>query len=62
MGNDGAHGLLAMAEAGAMTIAQDEATSVVFGMPGAAVALGAARVVAPIHRIAQVAFGGVALC
>jgi two-component system chemotaxis response regulator CheB len=62
MGNDGAHGLLAMAESGAMTIAQDEATSVVFGMPGAAIALGAASVVAPIHRIAQVAFGGVALC
>jgi two-component system chemotaxis response regulator CheB len=51
-----------MAESGAMTIAQDEATSVVFGMPGAAIALGAASVVAPIHRIAQVAFGGVALC
>jgi two-component system, chemotaxis family, protein-glutamate methylesterase/glutaminase len=62
MGSDGAQGLLAMAEAGAMTIAQDEATSVVFGMPGAAIALGAANMVAPIHRIAQHAFAGTALC
>jgi len=51
-----------MAEAGAMTIAQDESTSVVFGMPGAAIALGAASMVAPIHRIAQHAFAGNALC
>ncbi|WP_033926167.1 protein-glutamate methylesterase/protein-glutamine glutaminase [Sphingomonas sp. 35-24ZXX] len=62
MGSDGAQGLLAMAEAGAMTIAQDESTSVVFGMPGAAIALGAASMVAPIHRIAQHAFAGNALC
>ncbi|WP_017670596.1 chemotaxis response regulator protein-glutamate methylesterase [Blastomonas sp. AAP53] len=62
MGSDGAQGLLAMAETGAMTIAQDESTSVVFGMPGAAIALGAARMVAPIHRIAQHAFAGNALC
>lgn len=53
MGSDGAHGLLAMARAGAVTIAQDEATSTVFGMPRAAIALGAASVVAPIHRIAD---------
>lgn len=56
MGNDGAHGLLAMAQAGAFTIAQDEATCTVFGMPRAAIALGAATVVAPIGRIARHAF------
>jgi two-component system chemotaxis response regulator CheB len=53
MGSDGALGLLAMARAGATTIAQDEATCTVFGMPKAAIALGAAGLVAPIHRIAD---------
>lgn len=53
MGSDGAQGLLAMARAGAITIAQDEATCTVFGMPKAAIKLGAARMVAPIHRIAD---------
>jgi two-component system chemotaxis response regulator CheB len=42
MGADGARGLLAMREAGATTLAQDEASSVVWGMPKAAVELGAA--------------------
>ena len=56
MGSDGAQGLLAMAEAGARTIAQDEATSTVFGMPRAAISLGAAGVVAPIGQIARHAF------
>lgn len=56
MGSDGAQGLLAMARAGAMTIAQDEATCTVFGMPKAAIALGAAARIAPIHRIADHAF------
>lgn len=56
MGSDGAEGLLAMARAGATTIAQDEATCTVFGMPKAAIALGAAGWVAPIHRIADHAF------
>ncbi|MFC3100681.1 chemotaxis response regulator protein-glutamate methylesterase [Altererythrobacter lauratis] len=53
MGSDGANGLLAMAQAGAFTIAQDEATCTVFGMPRAAIALGAASVVAPIGSIAR---------
>ena len=56
MGSDGAQGLLAMAQAGAQTIAQDEATSTVFGMPRAAISLGAANVVAPIGQIARHAF------
>jgi two-component system chemotaxis response regulator CheB len=52
MGRDGARGLLALHDAGAITIAQDEATSVVWGMPAAAVALGAARHVLPLPDIA----------
>ncbi len=56
MGADGAKGLLAMHQAGALTIAQDEASCTVFGMPRVAISLGAANVVAPIGRIAQHAF------
>ena len=56
MGSDGAQGLLTMAQAGAYTIAQDEATSTVFGMPRAAISLGAAGLVAPIGQIARHAF------
>ena len=56
MGADGAKGLLAMQRAGAFTIAQDEASCTVFGMPRVAISLGAAKVVAPIGRIAQHAF------
>ncbi|WP_018076001.1 protein-glutamate methylesterase/protein-glutamine glutaminase [Novosphingobium nitrogenifigens] len=56
MGSDGAKGLLAMSQAGARTIAQDEATSTVFGMPRAAISLGAANVVAPIGQIARHTF------
>lgn len=52
MGEDGARGLLAMAQAGAATIAQDEASCVVFGMPRAAIALGAAQEVLPLEQIA----------
>jgi two-component system chemotaxis response regulator CheB len=52
MGDDGAQGLLELQEAGATTIAQDEATSVVWGMPGAAVKLGAADMVLPLDKIA----------
>ncbi len=53
MGSDGAEGLLALSKADALTIAQDEATCTVFGMPRAAIRLGAAKVVAPVHRIAS---------
>ncbi|GAO55242.1 chemotaxis-specific protein-glutamate methyltransferase CheB [Novosphingobium sp. MD-1] len=56
MGADGAKGLLSMARAGALTIAQDEATCAVFGMPRAAIALGAASIVAPIDQIARHTF------
>lgn len=53
MGDDGARGLLEMKQAGAQTIAQDEATSVVFGMPKEAIARGAVDRVAPLGAIAQ---------
>lgn len=56
MGEDGAKGLLSMAQAGAYTIAQDQESSVVFGMPRAAIALGAARTVLPLDAIAQHVF------
>ncbi|QJD29339.1 chemotaxis-specific protein-glutamate methyltransferase CheB [Methylococcus geothermalis] len=52
MGRDGAAGLLAMRRAGLMTIAQDESTSVIWGMPGAAVRQEAAAAVLPLDRIA----------
>ena len=52
MGADGAEGLLAMKQAGASTIAQDESTSVVFGMPKEAIDRGAVDVVLPLPRIA----------
>jgi two-component system, chemotaxis family, protein-glutamate methylesterase/glutaminase len=52
MGRDGAQGLLALKQAGAFTIAQDEATSTVYGMPAVAVELGAARRVLPLDSIA----------
>ena len=51
MGRDGAEGLLQLRRVGWSTIAQDEATSVVWGMPRAAVALGAADHVLPLARI-----------
>jgi two-component system chemotaxis response regulator CheB len=52
MGDDGARGLLEMKQAGAFTIAQDEATSVVFGMPKEAIALGAAGKILPLDLLA----------
>jgi len=53
MGDDGADGLLEMKRASAFTIAQDEATCVVFGMPREAILLGAVEEVLPLHRIPQ---------
>ena len=53
MGADGARGLLEMLRAGARTIAQDEASCVVFGMPREAIRLGAAERVAPLERIPE---------
>jgi two-component system chemotaxis response regulator CheB len=51
MGEDGARGLLALRQAGAPTVAQDEASCVVYGMPRAAVLLGAAAEVLPLDGI-----------
>jgi two-component system chemotaxis response regulator CheB len=53
MGDDGARGLKEMRDAGAPTVAQDEATSVVWGMPGAAVKLGAVDEVLPLNKVAE---------
>lgn len=53
MGADGAEGLKLMRNAGAATIAQDEKTCTVFGMPKAAIEIGAAEKVLPIHAIAE---------
>lgn len=53
MGKDGAEGLLRMRRAGAHTLAQDEASCVVFGMPREAVALGAVDEVSPLNEISR---------
>ncbi|HEX6636806.1 MAG TPA: chemotaxis response regulator protein-glutamate methylesterase [Steroidobacteraceae bacterium] len=53
MGDDGARGLKEMRDAGARTLAQDEASSVVWGMPGAAVRLGAVEEVLPLGKVAE---------
>lgn len=55
MGDDGAQGLGEMKEAGATTIAQDEATSIVFGMPKSAISCGAVDLVVPLNQIANAA-------
>jgi two-component system chemotaxis response regulator CheB len=52
MGRDGAQGLLELRRAGARTLAQDQASSVVFGMPRAAAELGAAEQILPLDQIA----------
>ena len=52
MGADGAKGLLEMRESGAFTIAQDEASCVVFGMPKEAIRLGAAEAIVPLSHVA----------
>ena len=51
MGSDGAQSMLELRQAGARTIAQDEASCVVFGMPREAIRLGAAETVLPLDRI-----------
>ncbi|MEA3639099.1 MAG: chemotaxis response regulator protein-glutamate methylesterase [Lamprobacter sp.] len=53
MGKDGAAGLLAMRNSGAFTLAQDEASCIVFGMPREAILRGAASEVAPLEQIAD---------
>jgi two-component system chemotaxis response regulator CheB len=53
MGDDGARGLLAMRRAGAHTVAQDEATCVVFGMPKEAIKLQAVDDILPLEQIAR---------
>ena len=53
MGDDGARGMSEMKQAGAFTIAQDEATSIVFGMPKEAIALGCVDRVAPLQALAK---------
>jgi two-component system, chemotaxis family, protein-glutamate methylesterase/glutaminase len=52
MGSDGAHGLLQMKRAGARTLAQDEASCVVFGMPREAIRMGAVDRITPLDRVA----------
>ncbi len=53
MGNDGAAGLKEILDSGATTIAQDEKSSVVWGMPGEAVKLGAASSILPLDQVAE---------
>ena len=53
MGDDGARGLLEMHEAGARTVAQDEASCVVFGMPKEAIKLGGVDKVVPLQAITR---------
>ena len=53
MGRDGARGLKALRDGGGYTIAQDQASSAIYGMPKAAAALGAATIVLPLERIAS---------
>ncbi|MDK9719979.1 MAG: chemotaxis-specific protein-glutamate methyltransferase CheB [Rhodospirillales bacterium] len=53
MGEDGAEGLLAMQKVGAFTMAEDKSTAVVYGMPAAAVQIGAVRAILPLDAIAR---------
>ncbi len=54
MGRDGAQGLLDLKRAGAITLAQDERSSVVWGMPGEAAKLGAPMVIGNIYELREV--------
>jgi two-component system chemotaxis response regulator CheB len=56
MGDDGAHGLREMHAVGAFTVAQDEATSVVYGMPKEAVKLGGVDAILPLDKISEIIF------
>lgn len=60
MGEDGARGLVTMREAGAWTIAQNEQTSVVFGMPRAAIEMGGACEVRPLQEVPDAIFAALA--
>ena len=60
MGADGARGMLSLAQAGWYTIAQDQSTSIVYGMPKAAVDLKAVRACLPLPNIAAEIIGQVA--
>ncbi len=53
MGDDGAHGMLEMKQAGAINIAQDEASCIVFGMPNEAIKLGGVDLVRPLDAISR---------
>ncbi len=57
MGDDGAKGLLEMRNAGARTVAQDEESCVVFGMPREAIQLGAAEMTLPLGKIPSLIIG-----
>jgi two-component system chemotaxis response regulator CheB len=60
MGDDGARGMQEMKQAGAVTIAQDEATSIVFGMPKEAIARGCVDHIVPLHMIGREIIGAAA--
>jgi two-component system chemotaxis response regulator CheB len=59
MGRDGAQGMLEMKKAGAWNLAQDEATSVIFGMPREAIEAGAVHEVAPLNKLREKALARV---
>ena len=62
MGDDGAHGMLEMKEAGAYTIAQDEKSCVVFGMPNEAIKLNGVEKILPLTEIANEIINKTKLC
>jgi two-component system chemotaxis response regulator CheB len=62
MGDDGAQGLGEMKDAGALTVAQDEASCVVFGMPKEAIVRGAVSVIVPLEQLASAALNLLTKC